>query len=236
MTPQEPRMGATSVRPAHYVLRQAALALVLIAVPVAGFTAVELAMARPGSASVADAPAAPLGDLSALVAIANDVAGLIEKGDLVGAEARATDIETAWDDAQSKLQPMNPEAWGNVDAAADALFHALRVQTPDAARAKAAIAGLLSTLASPLGTAGGTASATVGKVSGIAVTDANGHPLPCEQLIGQLRTGLAAATAPADRLAAAKEAFTKALERCNADDDTNANVQSAAGLAALAQK
>lgn len=238
MITTHPETGRASLRPAQYVLRQVALALVLIVVPVAGFTAVELTIGRPASAPVAEteAPAAPLGDLSALIAIANDVASFVDKGDLAGAEKRATDIETAWDEAQPKLQPMNPEAWGNVDAAADALFHALRAKTPDANKAKAAIAGLLATLASPLGAAGGTSSAGVGMVSGIAVTDANGHALPCEQLIAQLRTGLAAATVPADRIATAKEALDKALERCNADDDTHSNALSAAGLAALAQK
>jgi hypothetical protein len=63
------------------------------------------------------------------------------------------------------------------------------------------------------------------------VTDASGHPLACEAMIEALRGAIAAGSVPADKQAAAAEFQTKAVERCNADDDAHADAFSAQGLA-----
>lgn len=229
--PASPQMS----RAPGYVLRQVGLALALIAVPVAGFTAVELALPRPASPPTAEpAQPAPLGDLSAMSAIVADVARIIDTGDLGAAEKRATDLETAWDDAEPTLRPMNADAWANIDAAADALFHALRQQAPDAAKAKSAATALLATFTAPQGSARTSSGTGVLMVSGIAVTDVNGHALPCEDLVGKLRSAIGAGAASAALMSKAQDALGKATERCNADDDTRSNAFSAGGLALLA--
>lgn len=68
-------------------------------------------------AQEADGAGPSLGDLSAMAAIVTDVQDIANLGDLVAAKARIKDLETAWDEAESTLQPKNPEAWGRVDGA-----------------------------------------------------------------------------------------------------------------------
>lgn len=217
-----------------YVLRQIGLAVALIAVPVVGFTLVELTLPPHAPSPTASlAQPAPLGDLSAMSAIVLDVVDIIDTGDLGAAEKRATDLETAWDDAEPTLRPMNEAAWGNIDRAADALFHALRQKALDAAKAKSAGVALLAALAAPLASEGASNGKGVVMVSGIAVTDANGHALPCEDLVGKLRTAIGSGSASANLVGKAQDALGKAMERCNADDDTRSNAFSAAGLALL---
>lgn len=202
------------------LLRNLALSTALIAVPVAGFVLVEHFVLSPPAVQAA----APLGDLSAYAAIVADTQTIASTGDLVAAERRITDLETLWDDNAPKLRAADPAAWGAVDAAADAAFSALRTATPDAASVKAALDSLQATLASPVPAA---ADQPVQLVDGIAVTDATGRALPCEQLIGQLQDRLAGKIAPA----AVADLQAKALERCNADDDARANAFSAQALA-----
>ncbi len=124
------------------------------------------------------------------------------------------------------MRPKAPDAWGNVDAAADHALSALRKGKPDPASVTETLAALSSTLVNPSGTAGG----SIGMVSGIAVTDANGHPIPCEAMLTDARTALASETSGATKQAAA-ELVTKATERCNADDDTRSDTFSAQALA-----
>ncbi len=214
-------------------MKQFFLAVILVAVPVAIFAAAcGLMPAPPAAASVAAAPS--LGDLSAMEAIVTDVQAIAAKGDLAAAATRITDFETAWDDAQPKLQPVSPEAWGIVDGAADAALSALRAGTPDAATVAATLAALNTALADP--TSGQGAAGTAAMVEGIAVSDANGHPIPCEDLLKQARAALPAVAADAAKTAAATDLITKATERCNADDDRNADTFSAQALHLLAAK
>ena len=62
-----------------------------------------------------------------------------------------------------------------------------------------------------------------------AVTDESGRAIPCEDLIGQLRTAIGSTTP----VAAVADLQTKALERYNADDDAHADAFSAQALALL---
>lgn len=202
------------------------LSATLIAVPVAGFVLVERALILPPADRPAAQGVATLGDLSAYAAIVTDTQAIAATGDLVAAEKRITDLETLWDDNAQKLRAADPAAWGVVDAAADAAFKALRSAAPDAGAVKTTLAALQAALAAPVPT---TTDQPIQRVQGFAVTDATGRPLPCEQLLGQLKDRLADKTATA----AVADLQAKALERCNADDDARANAFSAQALAQL---
>src|SRR5262245_16832545 len=106
-------------------MRQFLLALVLIAVPVALFTGYEIY--RPGAAIAASSG---LGDLSQFKTIIADVQALADKGDMAGAAKRITDFESAWDQAETAIRPLDQAAWGNIDSAADAALRAVRSSPP----------------------------------------------------------------------------------------------------------
>ena len=76
---------------------------------------------------------------------------------------------------------------------------------------------------------------TLAKIDGIAVTDSVGHPLPCEDMVGQLKSIVEAKTLQPKQQTEAEGYLTKALERCNADDDAWADAFSAHGIS-LASK
>ncbi len=208
-------------------MRNLLLSVALIALPVAGFTMVETMThaAAPPQAQAQALAGSGLGDLSAYQVIVTDTQSIAQTGDLAAAEHRITDLETLWDENAARLRKADPAAWGAVDGAADQAFSALRARSPDPAAVQTALASLQQTLAAPVPAAQG----PVQQVAGIDVTDASGHPLPCEEMIGQLRSQLGNATAPP----AVAALQSKALERCNADDDTHADAFSAQALALL---
>lgn len=211
-------------------MRQLLLATVLIALPVTGFSVFTIYMAN---AAVTIAAPASLGDMSAFKTIIADVQTISATGDFVAAEHRITDFETAWDTSASALRALNGDAWGNIDDAADAALKALRAGTPAAVQVATTLASLMATLDAPDQAA---ASATAGAatlVAGVAVTDANGRALPCEVMIATVQSALATTIAPEATKANATEMQTKALERCNADDDARADAFSAQALALL---
>lgn len=216
-------------------MKQFLLATVLIAVPVAAFSSYEIlfAPAAPVTQTQAQTKSQGLGDLSSYKVITTDVQKIAATGDFTAAEKRATDFEKEWDDNATRLRSIDPVAWGNVDAAADAVFKSLRQGTPSADNVSAALADLQTSLGSSGIGAG--AAGTQSFIKGIAVTDVNGHPIPCEDLIGQLKTASAKAGISSDSKAKAADFLTKALERCNADDDQRADAFSAQGLAVLNQ-
>ncbi len=211
-------------------MRQALLAVVLVIAPVALFS-VGLRVIAPPKAAQPEAAIAPLGDLSSLGLIVADVRNLAQGGDLPGASARITDLETAWDDAEARLRPMDAQAWGHVDDAIDAALKALRAEGPEPSGVLATLQSLTVVLENPSGAAG--PAGTVQKVAGIAVTDAYGHALPCEDMLGRLKLALAAAEPEAAAAKQANDLLAKATERCNADDDTRSDAFSAQGLALL---
>lgn len=206
-------------------MRQVLLAVILIAVPVGAFGAVQLWM---HSANTQQS----LGDLGEIPALASDVSHLADQGDLAGAARRITDLETAWDVAQPALQPKNPVQWGALDGRIDAVLSALRAPAPDAAVVRATLSDLTEALADP---AGAVVMGGVTMVAGVAVTDAAGQPLPCEAMLATLRDGLVNPGLPAKTQAAAADFQTKATERCNADDDARANAFSAQGLVLISK-
>lgn len=210
-------------------MKQLLLATALIALPVAVFSTFTFYEAQ---ASVSGSGTS-LGDLSAMSAIVADVQAIAATGDLTAAEKRITDFETAWDDAASKLRQVNKASWVAIDDASDAALDALRAGKPEPAQVTTTLATLLAELSSPSGGTASNAPATM--VAGIAVTDETGHALPCEEMIGSLKTALTTAKLSDADGASATDFLAKATERCNADDDAHADEFSAQGLA-LASK
>lgn len=88
--------------------------------------------------------AAPLGDLAPYRAIAEDTLHLVDAKDLPGATARIKDLETAWDEAESRLRPMSPADWRTLDKAIDRALSKLRSKKPDAAACETALKDLMS--------------------------------------------------------------------------------------------
>ncbi|SDI18836.1 protein translocase subunit SecF [Pseudomonas panipatensis] len=101
------------------------------------------ALAQPLSAATQPGS---LGDLSAFRGIAVDTRGLLEKGDLAAARKRITDLETAWDQAEESLKPLNTADWFSVDKSIDRALAQLRSGTPDPGASSAALDTLIAKL------------------------------------------------------------------------------------------
>lgn len=173
------------------------------------------------------AQATELGDLSPLRAIAADTLSMVAKGDMTAATARITDFESAWDAEASKLRALNAEKWSVIDGTADAAIASLRVSPPSPDAVTPAVTALIAALDDP-------SAATVQVVGPVtAVTDANGRPLPCENLLAEVRTTTAAATVSDSDKPKLDELTNKGIERCNADDDKRADDFFAQALAIL---
>jgi hypothetical protein len=118
---------------------QLLLTIALIAVPVAGFSALEL-LTAPATAPVG------LGDMHPFLTIVSDVETLASRGDLAAAKHRITDFESAWDSAETSLRAKNPELWTAIDDAADAALHAARASKPNAKEVAGTLTALLAAL------------------------------------------------------------------------------------------
>lgn len=90
-----------------------------------------------------------LGDLSSLKSIVADVQSIAKTGDFAKAQARITDFETAWDNDEPTLKPMNKKAWHHVDDVADAALKALRTKKPDASEVENALSELAIAIDNP---------------------------------------------------------------------------------------
>ena len=88
----------------------------------------------------------PAEDLQNFRTIVTDTLGKVSAGDQAGAKARITDLESAWDNAQSRLQPMNETAWSFLDGKIDTALKAVRTGTPDAATETQALTDLQNAL------------------------------------------------------------------------------------------
>jgi uncharacterized membrane-anchored protein len=70
-------------------------------------------------AAASVSPSAPLGDLAAFKKIAGEMLSVVRAGDMPSVKSQADDLERAWDNAQARVRPMNPEKWTLVDSAID---------------------------------------------------------------------------------------------------------------------
>jgi len=114
----------------------ASLAVLSIFVPCAWIT------------SIAQAASA-LGDLSGLKTIVTDVQAIAATGDFAKATQRITDFETAWDNDEPALKPMDKKAWHHVDDAADAALKALRAKKPDGSEVTSTLTALAAAIDNP---------------------------------------------------------------------------------------
>jgi uncharacterized membrane-anchored protein len=146
--------------PTGYGLVQTVVVLaVLLALGGVGYTARLNALAQdtgptpsgaaaPGvtAPGLAAGPNAALGDLSSFRSITQDTLGLLQRGDQSGATSRVTDLETAWDQAQGRLQARDDAAWTRVDGKVDTVLKSLRASSPDPAAETTALEDLLAAL------------------------------------------------------------------------------------------
>jgi dienelactone hydrolase len=89
------------------------------------------------SAAQAAAPS-KLGSLTPFRSIATDIMATLGKGDVVTANKRVTDIESAWDKAASGLKRRDATDWRVLDRAMDHAYDTVRQDKPNLGAAKAA--------------------------------------------------------------------------------------------------
>lgn len=145
--------AARPERPSRYGLVQTVVVVVvLLALGGVGYAARLNALAQdtgpstPAAPGIAAGPNAALGDLSSYRTITQDTLGLLQRGDQTGATSRVTDLETAWDQGQGRLQARDDAAWTRVDGKVDTVLKSLRASNPDPAAETTALNDLLAAL------------------------------------------------------------------------------------------
>ncbi len=91
----------------------------------------------------------PLGDLSNFVTLSQATLTAVNANDWSTANSRVNDIESAWDNAQARLKPMNHAKWTEIDGALDTVFREIRAVHPNQQSSAAALQTLLKTLTTP---------------------------------------------------------------------------------------
>ena len=87
-----------------------------------------------------------LGDLSEFKKISQDTLSLVQAGKLKDAKTRISDLESAWDNSESKLKPLNPTDWSTIDGSIDKVLRQLRAFQPDAKKSEDSLVSLLDIL------------------------------------------------------------------------------------------
>jgi uncharacterized membrane-anchored protein len=113
------------------------------AAPSCGAGSTGLAQSEAQAAAQANFPAPEIAEFRT---ITSDTLALIKKGDQAAASARATDLETAWDDNQSALNAADCGAWSYIDQQIDPVLSAVRSRTPNPATEQKVLTDLLTTL------------------------------------------------------------------------------------------
>jgi uncharacterized membrane-anchored protein len=126
------------------ILQVVVVLVVLLSLGVTGYYARRAQLGKQAAASVT--PGRPLGDLSKFRTVAQDMLSLVRAGDWNGAKSRAADLESAWDDGQARMQPMNPDKWTQMDNAIDVVLKKTRASSPDAAAVLEALLGVTDSL------------------------------------------------------------------------------------------
>jgi uncharacterized membrane-anchored protein len=88
----------------------------------------------------------PLAEIAKFRTIAQDTLAKLQTGHQNAATARIKDLETAWDDDQSTLQPLDQDAWRTLDGQIDSVLKALRAKNPDPATEQQTLTALLTNL------------------------------------------------------------------------------------------
>jgi uncharacterized membrane-anchored protein len=89
----------------------------------------------------------PATDAASLRTVAQDTLTKVRADDQSGARSRVTDLETIWDEAQPRLQPMDDTTWTAIDGRIDIVLTAVRETNPDPTTEKQALNELLTALA-----------------------------------------------------------------------------------------
>src|SRR4051812_20215949 len=97
----------------------------------------------PGQSATANFPPA---EIAKFRAIAADTLAQVRAGNQSGATARIKDLETAWDDDQATLQPLDDTAWTVLDGQIDSILTAVRASNPDPATETQTLTALLTSL------------------------------------------------------------------------------------------
>lgn len=93
--------------------------------------------------ATADFPAA---DIATLADLTGQISAAVQAGDQATAATRATDLETAWDTDQARLEPMNETAWTFIDTEIDQVLSSVRSATADRSAEQQALCALQTTL------------------------------------------------------------------------------------------
>jgi uncharacterized membrane-anchored protein len=96
----------------------------------------------PGQATAHFPPA----EVAKFRTIAQDTLAKVQAGDQTGATTRIKDLETAWDDDQATLQPLDDTAWTVLDGQIDSVLTAVRASNPDPATETQTLTALLTSL------------------------------------------------------------------------------------------
>ena len=97
----------------------------------------------PGQSATVNFPPA---EITKFRTIAADALAQVRAGNQSGATARIKDLETAWDDDQPTLQPLDGTAWTVLDGQIDNVLTAVRAGNPDPATEKHTLTALLTSL------------------------------------------------------------------------------------------
>ncbi len=97
----------------------------------------------PGQSATANFPPAEVAKFRVIVA---DTLTKLQASDQGAATGRIKDLETAWDDDQSNLEPLDGIGWTVLDGQIDSTLTALRAKKPDLATEKQTVETLLSSL------------------------------------------------------------------------------------------
>ena len=105
-------------------------------------TATKTTTLTPGQANGHFPPA----EIARFRTIAQDTVAKVQAGDQAAATARVKDLETAWDDDEATLRPMDEAAWHLLDDRIDSVLKALRASKPDPATETQTLTALLAAL------------------------------------------------------------------------------------------
>lgn len=121
--------------------------LILISLAGAGYYARQSTLQKTTSpAASTSGSTSPLGNLSNFKVIVQDTLNLANKNDMTGANKRVNDLEYEWDNAQSRLKPMNGTSWRIVDGKIDKVLRELRSTSPNQQTTKTALQDLQDAL------------------------------------------------------------------------------------------
>ncbi|MFJ9367111.1 hypothetical protein ACIRRA_22185 [Nocardia sp. NPDC101769] len=88
----------------------------------------------------------PAGEIAKFRTITQDTLTKVQAGQQGEAKARIKDLETAWDEDEATLKPMDKSSWTLLDGQIDGALKSVRASKPDTATETRALTTLLTTL------------------------------------------------------------------------------------------